>query len=87
MTSCPACGALKGERHKHGCLVRLRDQKDVVADEIAPQPQVTVGNLLGIKDTQPERLYGWVCPLCRRVHAPWLEQCGCTAISLKGAIA
>lgn len=21
--------------------------------------------------------YGWVCPLCKRVNAPWVSQCPC----------
>lgn len=53
----------------------------------APQPQVAVGRVSEVRKDQPVRVYGWACPLCSRIHAPWLETCGCTAISLGGAIA
>ena len=23
------------------------------------------------------RLFGWECPKCRRVHAPWVPECDC----------
>lgn len=29
----------------------------------------------------PPRQYGWICPLCGRANAPWLNQCPCKPIT------
>ena len=29
---------------------------------------------------EPQKQYGWVCPLCGRANAPWLNQCPCQPI-------
>jgi hypothetical protein len=26
---------------------------------------------------QPNDNYGWICPKCNTVHAPWVSQCNC----------
>ncbi len=26
---------------------------------------------------------GWMCPRCKKVHAPWVEECICTEIDVK----
>ena len=26
---------------------------------------------------KPLRQYGWVCPICGRVNAPWMSSCSC----------
>jgi len=25
--------------------------------------------------------YGWICPRCQKVHAPWVASCSCSSIS------
>ena len=41
------------------------------------------------QEQKREVKYGWVCPLCGRVNAPWVEQCECykelTSCTCKGA--
>lgn len=29
----------------------------------------------------PPRQYGWICPLCGKANAPWLNQCPCEQIN------
>ena len=31
----------------------------------------------GTYTINPPRQYGWVCPICGKVNAPWLSQCPC----------
>ena len=30
-----------------------------------------------VPPVKPPVQYGWVCPKCGRVNAPWVSQCGC----------
>ena len=34
-----------------------------------------------VPPVKPPMQYGWVCPCCGRVNAPWVSQCSCSDIS------
>lgn len=40
----------------------------------------TTGGSYTINMGEPPKQYGWVCPLCGRANAPWLNQCPCQPI-------
>ena len=29
-------------------------------------------------DWKPPTEYGWICPRCETVHAPWVSECNCS---------
>ena len=42
-------------------------------------PEWKIGEKIEINSptTTAPMAYGWVCPCCGRVNAPWVSQCGC----------
>lgn len=34
-------------------------------------------------EKQENSQYGWICPRCDKVNAPWSKQCDCKSISEK----
>ena len=60
--------------------LKVEQASDLTPNTINITPQST--ETITSKQTQgtaaaPPISYGWVCPICGKVHAPWVKECDC----------
>lgn len=69
-TTCPYCILDSAGRHQYGCPYYVAAPlTPVVPDRWEPS------NL----PAKPYMAYGWVCPRCGAVNAPYRDKCDCAA--------
>ena len=70
---CPSCG------HAVNDLVYRGYTGDTIAKPQSPYiKDNNVQGEFGPMNNKPIPLYGWVCPLCNRVNAPFVHHCACS---------
>lgn len=91
ITQCPYCKLNTAGTHEWNCPNHPRNKTEGnKAQSPVPQPTVNVygqptliirGSKVEDTEKGDEKLkewnmaYGWVCPLCGRVYAPWVQSC------------
>ena len=63
--------------------LKAEQASDLTPNTITITPQST--ETITSKQTQgaaaaPSISYGWVCPICGKVHAPWVKECDCNGV-------